>query len=138
MRKVRQVTPFHKLWTERFWDSGRLNSQKVNYLHAELTEHCGDQTWTRMVINNWQGSTFESMVDVTNCATWLAEAGDPQVFLTRRGITDYAWGVQIWCVKSDVQLLVHMMSAPVLHVRSYTQEQFAEHTLTMLNWKLMS
>ncbi len=134
---ARHETPFHKLWTSRFCESDRLGMEQVHTWHTQLISECGDKTWTRLVINNWLGNPISSQEEANAIVSWLAEAGDPQVFLTRRGLSHISFGVQVWCVSPDVQLMVHMMAAPVVPIKTeFTPEQFADQTLTMLNWKI--
>ena len=134
---TRRKKPFHKLWTSRFCGTSKLDAHTIRTWHTQLISECGDKTWTRLVIPSWQGNPISSQEEAHAIVSWLAEAADPQVFLTRRGSSHISLGVQVWCVSPDVQLLVHMMASPVMHLKTtFTSYQFAVHTLTMLNWML--
>lgn len=134
---AKRKKPFHKLWTSRFCESGKLDAHTINTWHTQLITECGDQTWTRLVVPKWQDKPISSVAQAQQIATWLAESADAQVFLTRRGVCHISVGVQVWCTSPDVQLLVHLMATPVMHLKAtFTSDQFAEHALTMLNWMM--
>lgn len=124
---------FHKLWTHRFWAS--TQTQDVQNWRSEFLTAHGDWTWHRLIIDNWSGVPFESMGQVLSVVKWLSEAGDHLVFASPRGRSSVIAGVQIWCVSPEVQLLVHMMAAPVLQVKVFTPEQFAAHLDVMMSWR---
>jgi hypothetical protein len=133
---IKAPIAFHATWTDRFWTSKRVYQDQVAEWHAQLMDQAGHNNWTRMIVNNWQSNGITTAHQVLQIAKWLADAADPQVFITRRGRSAASFGAQIWCQTSDVQLLVHMMAAPVLQVKMFTPEQFSDHTLTMLNWMM--
>lgn len=133
---ARNKTPpaFHRLWTQRFWNTRRVTDDLVCEWYDEFMQSHGACDWRRFVITNWMGKPFASDQEVLQAVCWLAESGHPQVFASRRGRSHAHMGAQIWCMHPESEFLVQLMASPVKLVTSFTPEQFAGQLELMLGW----
>ena len=133
-RRSKAAQPLHERWTQRFWLTRLRPQAQLTAWHAEFMKAQPDLIWTRLIIDNWLGSPLVDAEQVLEIAAWLADAGDPLVFVTPRGRSGVSAGAQVWCVRSDVSLLVHLMAAPVIQTRTYSPTEFDSQLELMLNW----
>jgi len=100
---------------------------------AQLCEH-SHLPWSRVVCTNWLGAPILNVRHMFKIVSELRTMGYEHFFISRRGVTDAAYGVQIWCAEPEMPFVIMLHASPIVSMRSYTADQFEEQIRTMCTW----
>lgn len=131
--------PFSRKFTRMWWKhsdttfASTMNARNIRSVQDQLFLH-SHKPWHRVICNNWLGKPITDTTHVFMIESALRSMGHEYFFISRRGVSHASYGIQVWCSEPEIAFVILLHASPILHMRSYTPEQFEDQISTMLTW----